>query len=71
MLNVLKWAGTAFTIGGALATSLGIDPVNIVLFNLGTICWLWASIKMKDRPLFVVNVALLLIYVFGAIIRLL
>ena len=71
MLTVLKWCGTAFTIAGALATALHMDPLNIVLFNLGTITWLLASIKMKDHALIAVNAGLLTIYVFGAIIRIL
>jgi energy-converting hydrogenase Eha subunit C len=70
MLNYLKWAGTALTIGGALATALHQDPLNIVLFNLGAVIWLAASIQMRDRALIAVNAGLLIIYVFGAVLRL-
>jgi hypothetical protein len=71
MLAVLKWLGTAFTILGALLTSLGgLDPYNVIAFNLGAVFWLWAAVKMQDSALITVNAVLLTIYVFGAIIRL-
>lgn len=70
-LTVLKWLGTAFTILGALLTSLeGYDPYNVLAFNLGAIFWLWASVLMKDAALMAVNASLLTIYVFGTILRL-
>lgn len=68
----LKWLGTAFTILGALFTSLGgLDPLNVFAFNLGAIFWLWASLRMKEAALITVNAVLLTIYVFGAILRIL
>ena len=70
-LTVLKWLGTGFTILGALLTSLGDwDPYNVAAFNLGAAFWLWASIRMRELSLIVVNSVLLTIYVIGSIIRL-
>jgi hypothetical protein len=70
-LTALKWLGTSFTILGAGLTSLGDwDPLNVVAFNLGAAFWLWASIRMRELSLIVVNAVLLTIYVFGSIIRL-
>jgi len=69
-LTHLKWLGTAFTILGALLTSLGgWDPANVWAFNLGALFWLWASVKMQDAALMAVNSALLAIYAIGAILR--
>jgi len=69
-LTVLKWLGTAFTILGALLTSLsGFDPWNVWAFNLGAIFWLWASVRMQDAALMAVNASLLSIYVVGSILR--
>ena len=69
-LSMLKWLGTAFTVLGALLTSLtGYDPWNVYAFNLGAIFWLWASIRMQDAALMAVNASLLTIYVIGTIIR--
>jgi hypothetical protein len=69
MTNLLKWVGTCFTIGGALATALAIDPLNVWLFNLGALTWLLAAIRMKENSLIAVNAGLLAIYVYGFIIR--
>ena len=67
----LKWLGTAFTILGALLTSLGDwDPLNVTAFNLGAAFWLWASIRMRELSLITVNAVLLTIYAVGSIIRL-
>lgn len=68
-LTVCKWIGTASTIIGALLTSCGYDPENIIAFNLGAVFWLLASIRMKDAPLMAVNAGLLGIYAVGAIVR--
>ena len=68
-LNACKWIGTASTIVGALATAGGFDPINIIAFNLGSVFWLLAAIRMKDAALMSVNAGLLGIYALGAIVR--
>jgi hypothetical protein len=70
LTNVLKWLGTSFTLAGALATSLALDPLNVYLFNAGAVTWLIAAIRMKESSLIVVNAGLLLIYIYGIIHRL-
>jgi hypothetical protein len=65
LLNILKWLGTIFTISGAMASSFDIFPLNVIFYNLGSIFWLIASIKMKDASLIVVNSGLLFIYLVG------
>lgn len=70
MTEFLKWLGTALTIGGAVATSLAIDPLNVYLFNAGALTWLCAAIRMKEKSLIVVNAGLLTVYIFGVIYRL-
>ena len=68
-LSASKWIGTSATIIGALATAAGFDPINIIAFNIGSIFWLLAAIRMKDAPLMAVNAGLLGIYALGAIVR--
>ena len=68
-LNVCKWLGTAATILGALATAGGFDPINIIAFNVGSVFWLLAAVRMKDAPLMAVNAGLLGIYALGAVVR--
>ncbi len=68
-LNVCKWVGTTATIIGALATAGGFDPINIIAFNVGSVFWLLAAIRMKDAALMSVNAGLLGIYALGALVR--
>ena len=69
-LNViLEWVATVVTIGGALATSLGYDPLNIYLFNAGAILWLAWAVRVKRHSLMVVNFGLLTVYMVGLAIR--
>lgn len=69
--EMFKWGGTAFTLAGAVATSLAFDPLNVYLFNVGAIAWLIAAIRMKDTSLIAVNSGLLGIYFVGFLIRVL
>ena len=61
----LKWAATWITLGGALCTSLRIDPANIYLLNLGALLFLWWGWRIQDRAMITVNAGLLSIYILG------
>jgi hypothetical protein len=69
--EIFKWIGTAFTLAGAIATALAFDPLNVLMFNIGALSWLIASIRMKDMSLMAVNSGLLAIYFVGFLIRVL
>ena len=66
---VIKWVATVITLGGALATALMIDPLNIYLLNLGAILFLWWGFLIKDKAMITVNAGLLTIYILGLVIR--
>jgi len=68
-VDKIKWVATALTLGGALTTSLGIDPLNIILFNFGSMLFLWWGFLIKERAMQVVNGGLLLIYLTGLFLR--
>ena len=67
--NIIKWTATVVTIMGALAVANKIDPLNIYLFNVGSILWLWWAIRIKETSIIVVNLAMLLVYGYGFIAR--
>jgi len=67
--TTLKWLGTTLTLGGAAATALAYDPLNIYLFYAGAITWLLASIRMRELSLIAVNAGALAIYTFGIFYR--
>jgi len=67
--TILEWLATIITVGAALATALSIDPLNIYLFNIGSLLWLVWAVRIKRASLVVVNVGLLAVYVYGFIVR--
>lgn len=67
--KILEWVATIVTIGAALATAMALDPLNIYLFNIGSILWLIWAIRIKRLSLIVVNIGLLAVYVYGFIVR--
>jgi len=70
MINTsLKWTACAVTLTGALCTALRIDPLNIMLLNVGALLYMIWSIRIKEWNLIVINAALLLIYLGGLAFR--
>jgi hypothetical protein len=68
-VSTIKWIATVITLFGALFTSLGIDPLNIILLNIGSFLFLMWGILIKDKAMMSVNGGLLFIYFFGLILR--
>jgi hypothetical protein len=66
---ILEWSATIVTVGAALATALSIDPLNIYMFNIGSVLWLVWAVRINRVSLVVVNVGLLAVYVYGLIVR--
>jgi len=69
LVNKIKWVATCITLGGALATALAMDPLNIWLLNLGALLFLIWAFMIKDKAMITVNFGLLAIYVFGIFFR--
>jgi hypothetical protein len=69
MVDFLKWIATLFTLAGALATALALDPLNIWLLNTGSILFLMWGILIKEKAMVAVNAGLLGIYAFGLMLR--
>jgi apolipoprotein N-acyltransferase len=67
--TLLEWCATIITVGAAIATAMAIDPLNIYLFSVGSVVWLIWAVRIKKTSLVVVNVAMLLVYVYGFIVR--
>lgn len=67
--SVIKWTATVITVLGALAVANSWDPLNIYLFNIGSILWVWWAVRIKEPSIIVVNLAMLAVYVYGFIVR--
>lgn len=65
-INILKWTATAVTLAGAVATSMRIDPLNLYLLNAGSALFLLWGYSIRDRAMVVVNLGMLLIYLYGS-----
>jgi hypothetical protein len=69
MNSIIKWTATVITVLGAVAVANSWDPLNIYLFNAGSILWVWWAVRIKEPSIIVVNVAMLLVYLYGFVIR--
>jgi hypothetical protein len=69
LANKIKWIATAVTLGGALATTLMLDPMNIWLLNLGALLFFVWGYMIRDKAIMTVNFGLIIIYVFGILFR--
>jgi hypothetical protein len=68
--KILEWIACLVTIAGAVCTAARIDPLNIYLLNLGAILYLIWAVRIKITSLVLINVVLLLIYIYGVVDRL-
>lgn len=68
--SAIKWVATIFTVVGAVAVTLKIDPLNIILFNIGSALWIIWALRIREYSILVVNIAMMLIYALGAVLRL-
>jgi energy-converting hydrogenase Eha subunit C len=69
MNTVLKWTATVVTILGALAVVFKLDPLNIWLFNIGSLIWLVWAFRIREYSIVLVNAVMILIYASGLIMR--
>lgn len=69
-VTLIKWVATFVTLCGAVATALSFDPLNIILFNIGSFLFLIWGFMIKDKAMITVNSGLLFIYFVGIIVRL-
>ena len=67
--NIIKWIATFITLGGALATALMYDPLNVWLLNLGALLFLIWGVMIKEKAMIAVNLGLLTIYILGLVVR--
>ena len=64
-IKLLKWASTAFVLGGIVLTNLNIFPLNIIIHGTGALGWTIAGYLTKDRALLTNFLLQLPIFAFG------
>lgn len=67
--DILQWIGAVFIIVGHVCNSIGPDayPYNIVAFTLGTIAFITWTIRVKNRPQFIVNAVAIVTCLMGLV----
>ena len=65
----LQWIGAVFIIIGHVCNSIGPDayPYNIVAFTLGTIAFMSWTIRVKNKPQFIVNAVAIVTCLIGLV----
>lgn len=67
MLEAIKWFGTICVIIAAGCRALEFHTADLLISILGAGLWGYASIVMKDKPLFIVNAFIVTILLLGII----
>jgi len=67
IVETLKWLGTATLILGTAVNGLNFYPEGVLMLALGGAFWLAAAIMIKDRPLIVTNLVMMLTGVLGVV----
>lgn len=67
MLNIIKWLGTALIIIATLSRIFEYHFADLLFGFVGTSLWTFASYKEKDKPLFVVNIFIVFVLLYGLI----
>lgn len=67
--TIIGWVGCAVVSVGAITTALGLDPLNVYAFNLGSIIYCTWGYRTKHWNQVVVNLILISIYTFGIVYR--
>jgi hypothetical protein len=65
--DILQWIGAVFIIAGHVCNAIGpsVYPYNIVAFTLGTIAFMYWTIRVKNRPQLVVNIVAIVTCLLG------
>jgi hypothetical protein len=67
IVETLKWLGTVTLILGTAVNGLNFYPEGVLMLALGGAFWLAAAIMIKDRPLIVTNLVMMLTGVLGVV----
>lgn len=67
--ETLQWLGAVFIIVGHTLNAVGpaAYPWNIVSFFVGTVAFLWWSLRVTNRPQILVNVVAISISLIGIV----
>lgn len=67
--EILQWAGAVFIIAGHSLNAVGpaAYPYNILAFFVGTVFFLWWTLRVANKPQMLVNVVAIAISATGLV----
>lgn len=68
MLEAIKWLGTICVIIAAGCRAFEFHTADLLISIAGAGLWGYASVMMKDKPLFIVNAFIVTILLIGVIV---
>jgi hypothetical protein len=65
----LQWFGAVFVIFGHIFNAFGVKyyPFNIMMFTVGTVCFLIWSVLVKNKPQTTVNIIAIVACITGLV----
>jgi hypothetical protein len=64
-MNFIKWTGTVLIIIATIMRTVEYHFADMSIGLVGTMLWAYASYMEKDKPLFTVNVFIIIVLLFG------
>ena len=67
--EILQWAGAVFIIAGHSLNAVGpsVYPYNILAFFVGTVFFLWWTLRVANKPQMLVNIVAIAISATGLV----
>jgi len=65
--NALQWVGAVAIIAGHVLNAVGVSayPYNICAFFVGTVMFLWWTVRVANKPQMLVNVVAMALCIVG------
>ena len=63
---LLKWTGCLLAIAGAFCVANRIQPIDICLFNIGSLAFLIWGWRIREYSIVFLNTVMLGLYIYGA-----
>jgi hypothetical protein len=67
-VNTIKWLGTILIIVATMLRTVDYNIADMSFGLIGTMLWAYASYVEKDKPLFTVNMFIILVLLFGLVL---
>ncbi len=67
--EILQWAGAVFIIAGHSLNAVGpsVYPYNLLAFFVGTVFFLWWTLRVANKPQMLVNIVAIAISATGLV----